>query len=119
MRYDFSKGNWTMDGLVHAYSSRFVQDSVFVQREDCIENPKDPSMRDGYGYISLLTKEKLKPGVRLTTSCAFEGASAPLVVVVKDLFEKNGVPSYGDYQEVVLWKNGINVWNLWLREDGK
>lgn len=118
MRYDFSKGNWTMEGLRYAYSCRFNQNTRFLQREDCIENPPDPTMRDGYSYITLVTEKKLKPGVRLTTRCAFSGLAAPLVVLIKDLFEKNGLPSYGDYQEVVLWKNGLNVWNLWLREDG-
>ena len=118
MRCNFSKGNWSMDGLMHAYSSRFTQDKQFVQQDDCIENPVDPNMRDGYGYISLITDKKMKPGVRLTTHCAFYGLAAPLVVIVKDLFEKNGLPSYGDYQEVVLWKNGMNVWNLWMKEDG-
>ena len=119
MKYNFSKGNWTMEGLSYAYSARFSQNSVFLQREDCIENPRDPEMRDGFSYITLLTKEKMKPGVRLSTRCSFEGLAAPLVVIVKDLFDKNGLLSYGDYQEVVLWKNGMNVWNLWLRDDGE
>ena len=118
MRYDFSKGNWSMEGLNYVYSSRFTQNSRFIQREDCIENPEDPAMDDGYSYITLATDKKLKPGVRLTTHCSFQGLAAPLVVLVKDLFEKDGLPSYGDYQEVVLFKNGLNVWNLWLREDG-
>ena len=117
MRYDFSKGNWTMEGLTKAYSCRFEQDSEFIQGEEYIENPYDPEMRDGYSYISLVTKEKLKPGVKLTTRFSFFGLAAPLVVLVKELFDKNGLPSYGDYQEVVVWKNGLNVWNLWLRED--
>lgn len=119
MRYDFSKGNWSMEGLQYAYSCRFNQNTKFVQREDCIENPPDPAMdKYGYSYITLATDKKLKPGARLTTRCSFRGLAAPLVVLIKDLFEKDGLPSYGDYQEVVLWKNGMNVWNLWLREDG-
>lgn len=118
MRYDFSKGNWSMEGLAYAYSCRFAQNTQFIQREDCIENPKDPAMRDGYSYITLLTKEKVKPGTRLITHCAFRGLAAPLMVIVKELFEKDGLPSYGDYQEVVLWKNGLNVWDLWIQEDG-
>ncbi len=119
MRYDFSKGNWSMEGLQYAYSCRFTQNSRFIQREDCIENPADPDMDYGYSYITLATEKKWKPGVRLTTHCSFQGLAAPLVVLVKDLFERDGLASYGDYQEVVLWKNGLNVWNLWLREDGQ
>lgn len=47
-----------MDGLSYAYSSRFSQNSVFLQRDDCIENPRDPGMRDGFSYITLLTEKK-------------------------------------------------------------
>ena len=118
MKCNFAKDQWSMDGLLLAYSARFVQNSQFIQREDCIENPKDPNMGDGYSYITLLTQEKMKPGTRIVTHCSFEGLAAPLMVVVKDLFEKNGLPTYSDYQEVVLWKNGMNVWNLWSQEDG-
>ena len=118
MKYQFGKDQWTMDGLQLAYSARFVQNSQFIQREDCIENPADETIDDGYSYISLVTKEKMKTGTRIVTHCSFEGLAAPLMVVVKDLFERNGVPTYCDYQEVVLWKNGMNVWNLWGQEDG-
>ena len=87
---------------------------------------------DGVDFSGLLevvdSPERLQTGdylriklckPQLSTRCSFEGLAAPLVVIVKDLFDKNGLPSYGDYQEVVLWKNGMNVWNLWLREDGE
>ena len=36
----------------------------------------------------------------------------------KNLIEKDGILYYGDYLEVVLWKNGVNVWNLWMDEAG-
>ena len=118
MKCNFAKDQWSMDGLLLAYSARFDQNSQFIQREDCIENPADPDMTCGYSYISLVTQEKMKPGTRIVTHCSFEGLAAPLMVVVKDLFEKKGLPTYSDYQEVVLWKNGMNVWNLWSQEDG-
>jgi hypothetical protein len=108
-----------MDGLVNAYCARFDQESVFLQKETCIENPKDPNMTDGYSYISLMTKEKFKPGVRFSFTCDFEGKAAPLMVMAREMYEENGMTKYGNYQEVVLFKNGLNVWNLWQQEDGK
>ena len=30
--------------------------------------------------------------------------------------DSRGVNRYGDYIEVVLWKNGVNVWRMWYRD---
>ena len=107
-----------MDGLTHAWSIRFPPMPEFHQQDDYIENLPAPASRDGYSYVSLLTTDKLTPNVKLTTRCSFEGKGAPLVVLPKSLIEKDGRLYYGDYLEVVLWKNGINVWNLWMEADG-
>ena len=119
MKCVFQKGKWSMDGLTHGFSVRFPAMPGFAQREDHIENVETPISRDGYAYVSLLTKEKVSPNVKLTTRCAFEGMAAPLLVLAKDLQERDGVLFYGDYLEVVLWKNGINVWKLWTDERGE
>ena len=90
MKCLFQPGCWSMEGLTHAYSVRFPVMPEFAQREDYIENVQTPVSRDGYAYVSLLTKEKLHPGVKLSTRCAFEGTAAPLVVLAKALEEKEG-----------------------------
>ena len=118
MKCLFQQGCWSMEGLTHAYSTRFPAMPEFAQREDCIENVQTPVSKDGYAYVSLLTKEKLHPVVKLSTRCAFEGTAAPLVVLAKALEEKEGKLFYGDYLEVVLYEKGINVWSLWTAEDG-
>lgn len=118
MKFDFRKDAWTMEGLVPAYSARFTATPQFLQREDCIENPPEATSNDGYSYISLVTKEKVEPSVKLTTHCSFEGVAAPLIVLAKDLYGENGVLRYNNYLEVVIWKNGLNVWDLWNQEDG-
>ncbi len=106
-----------MDGLTHAYSTRFEPMPGFSQAKDCIENvPTTVNVEGGYAYVSLVTKEKLTPGVKLSARCSFENAAAPLFVLAKDLTEKDGLLYYGDYLEAVIWKNGINAWNLWTDE---
>ena len=119
MKCVFQKNGWSMDGLTHAFSTRFDPMPEFVQQADCIENAATPISRDGYAYVSLVTKEKLTPNVKISTRCAFEALAAPLFVLPKSLIEKDGHLFYGDYLEVVLWKNGINVWNLWTGDDGE
>ena len=119
MKYDFHREKWSMEGLTHAFSIRFDPMPEFDQQEDHIANAVTPVSRDGYAYVSLVTKEKLTPNVKISTRCAFEEAAAPLFVLPKNLIEKDGILYYGDYLEVVLWKNGVNVWNLWMDETGK
>jgi len=114
----FQKNGWSMEGLTHAWSIRFAPMPEFHQQDDYIENLPAAVSRDGYSYVSLLTTDKLTPSVKLTTHCAFDGRGAPLVVLPKNLMEKDGRLYYGDYLEVVLWKGGINVWSLWMEADG-
>lgn len=118
MKITFTE-NWeNQDLLTYAYSYRFEETPVFVQKNDCIENSKNPGAVYGYDNISLLTKEKYGLGTKLSTRCAFEDLGAPLLVITdKVTTDSRGVARYGDYLEVVLWKNGVNVWRMWM-EDG-
>ena len=119
MKYIFSRDSWSMDGLTYGHSIRFAPMPEFNQQEDYIENIPAPQSWDGYACVSLVTEEKLTPNVKICTRCAFEGKAAPLLVLSKELTEKDGKHYYGDYLEVVLYKNGINVWNLWKEENGE
>ena len=119
MKTTFSKNSWNQEELTYAYSYRFEETPVFVQKTDCIENTKNEGAVYGYDNISLLTKETFGPGTKLTTQCAFEDLGAPLLVIAKELStDSRGVIRYGDYLEVVLWKNGVNVWRMWM-ENGE
>lgn len=115
----FKEHSWEQDSLTYAYSYRFEETPVFVQKADCIENTKNEDAVYGYDNISLLTKEKFGPGTKLTTRCAFEDLGAPLLVIADHLStDDRSVVRYGDYLEVVLWKNGVNVWRMWM-ENGE
>ena len=117
--FDFSKGSWDTDALGYAYSYRFEETPVFVQREDCIENQKNEAATYGFDNISLLTREKYGHGMTVSTRCAFEDLGAPLIVLTPQITQDpRGINRYGDYIEVVLWKNGVNVWRMWM-ESGK
>ena len=117
MNLSFSEDAWTVGELVYAYSYRFEETPEFVRKEDCIENRQNPGAVYGFDNISLLTPEKYGPGTRLSTRCAFEDLGAPLLVLAPWM-EKDprGIHRYGDYIEIVLWKNGVNVWRMWMRD---
>lgn len=99
--------------LSYAYSWRFEETPEFTRGERCIENKADPSGPAGYEWITLLTREKYPAGTTVSASCSFEGDAAPLLVLARDTeTDQRGVIRYGEYLEVVLWKNGINVWQM-------
>lgn len=119
MKIDFSRGAWNTDDVTYAYSYRFEETPVFIQRDDCVQNQRNSEARYGYDNISLMTRKPYSPGARISTRCAFEGDGAPLIVIADKMFvDPRGVVRYGEYIEVVLYKNGVNVWRMWLK-DGK
>ncbi len=119
MNINFSRNAWSSDDLVYAYSYRFTDRPVFTQFDDHIENKADPNGPGGYEYISILTPRKYGTGTSVSTHVSFEGDGAPLIVLADKLYsDPDGTLRFGDYLEVVLYKNGINVWRMWYR-DGK
>ena len=114
MKLDFSAGAWQPESQVtYAYSCRFEQTPVFTQLPDHIASREDPQAVYGFENISLLSTGKYTAGTTVTTRCAFEGDAAPLIVLAKDLQpDARGVQRYGEYLEIVLYKNGVNVWHM-------
>ena len=111
----FAKNTWNLDNLTYAYSYRFEETPEFIQKDDCVENTKNETAVYGFDNISLLTREKFGPGTKIYTRCAFEDLGAPLIVIADKIEnDSRDVVRYGDYLEVVLWKNGVNVWRMWM-----
>ena len=120
MYISFKKGAWDENSITHAYTYRFPDTNRFIQRDDCIENAENPTMDFGYDYLSLMTRDKFPLGSTITTRCSFSGQAAPLLIF-SDSMERceDGSYRYGNnYFEVVLYKDGINVWRFWRKEDG-
>ena len=117
MKISFSENSWQTDELHYAYSYRFEETPVFVQKPDCIENRENPGAVYGFDNISLLTAGKFGPGTTVSARCAFQAMGAPLLVLSPWVEQDDrGVDRYGDYIEVVLWENGVNVWRMWYRD---
>lgn len=119
MYVSFADGSWKIDELTYAYTKRFRETPELIQRDGWVENGENPSGCDEkYGYVTVLTKEKVSGPVKITVRFSFEGLAAPLITMAKDLWEdENGALRYGDYKEIVVWKHGINVWDLWQEGD--
>ena len=119
MKTNFARDEWISGDYLTAYSYRFDPALPFVQKDDCIEAPVCDGYRDGYASISLLDKNKRTPGITIRAECDFEGIAAPLIVIAEDVkTDENDIIRYDNYFEVVIYKNGINIWRLWP-ENGK
>ena len=119
MKLDFSRGAWSTDEMTYAYTYRFPGAPEFLQQDDCVENRPDPTGQFGCDWenISMLSKKRYCAGTRIEVRCAFFDLGAPLITVADRMYDECGVMKYGDYMEVVLYKNGINVWRMHMNEN--
>lgn len=111
-----SNGNWK-HLLTQAYSYRFTETPDFTQADDHITTAINPMHREGFDNISLLSKDRYTHGVRATLQCSFEGLGCPEIILVEkaELCSDQAV-RYGACFEIVLWKNGVNVWRHYMDE---
>ena len=102
--------------LQQAYSFRFTETPDFVQAEDHISNSVNPNHREGYDNISLLSLETYTIGAKAKLRCAFDGLGCPEIIIVEKTENcDDGAVRYGACFEVVLWKNGVNVWRHYMK----
>lgn len=112
----FADPNWKQE-LVQAYSFRFTETPDFVQCEDHITNSVNPEHREGFDNISLLTPETYTAGVKARLRCSFDELGCPEIILVeKPESCSDGAVRYGACFEIVLWKNGVNVWRHYMDE---
>lgn len=119
MKIDFDQNSPWEKTLTTAYSFRFTETPAFTQLDDCITTCINPKHREGFDNISLLSERTYGAGAKATIHCAFEGFGCPEIILVPEVeMCTDGVLRYGACFELVLWKNGINVWRHY-REDGR
>lgn len=118
-KYSFADEAWR-EGLSLAYSFRFTETPDFKKGRDCITTGVNPQHREGFDNISLLAGEVYRAGVRASLRCAFQGLGCPEIIIVKKPERcDDGFIRYGECFEVVLWKNGVNVWRHFMDSDYK
>ena len=116
--YSFTNGEWKNE-LVTAYSFRFTETPEFTECPNHITTAVNKNHREGFDNISLLSKENYTAGVKARLRCSFDGIGCPEIILVKQPEQcEDGAVRYGECFEVVLWKNGVNVWRMWM-ENGE
>lgn len=119
MHIEFRKGEWEQH-FQYAYSWRFPETPKFIQEDDCIVNGScNPLRQNGCDVTSILLKETYTAGATLSFTASFAYYGAPLVIIADGLEQDDqGNLRFGHYQEVVLWENGVNVWDIQKNGDG-
>jgi len=119
LQIDFGKGKWNQNDMIRAYSFRFTETPLWTQNEDGISSAVNPSHREGYDNISLLSPETYSAGAKASLHCSFEGTGCPEIILVEKTETcEDGAVRYGACFELVLYRNGLNVWRH-FREDGR
>ena len=118
-KYSFNGTAWREE-LLKAYSFRFVETPDFKIDGDHITTAINPAHKEGFDNISLLAKRTYTAGVKASLRCSFDDIGCPEIIIVRnpELCD-DGYTRYGDCFEIVLWKNGVNVWRHFMDSDYK
>ena len=115
----FTPGGWENAGLTHCYSWRFDALPVFRGEPDCILNGRTPDGED-FEYMGLLAGEDYSFGSSISVRCGFEELGAPMLLVsFSEETGPDGELRLLEYYEIVIWKNGLNVWRHHTETDGE
>ena len=108
--------DWKKD-LTQAYTFRYRETPDFTQCEDHITTAVNPNHKEGYDNISLLFPETYTAGVKAKLRCSFDGLGCPEIILVEKPEKcEDGAVRYGACFEIVLYKNGVNIWRHYMDE---
>jgi hypothetical protein len=114
----FKNENWKKE-LIQAYTFRYMETPDFTQCEDHVTTAVNPNHKEGFDNISLLSPETYTVGAKAKLRCAFDGLGCPEIILVEKPEKcEDGAVRYGACFEIVLYKNGVNIWRHYMDEPG-
>ena len=113
--YDF-KDVIDFNDFFYCYSPQARCCGEFIREADCIKSRYNDEVGD-YEYTTIMLRERLRSGNKVTAVCDFERRGAPLIIISDTLYEKDGHTYYGDHFEAVAFEEGCNVWHNTLPTD--
>lgn len=114
----FNNSDWKKD-LLQAYTFRYKEAPAFVQCADHITTSVNPNHPEGFDNISLLFPETFSVGAKAKLRCSFDAMGCPEIILVEKPEKcEDGVVRYGACFEIVLYKDGVNIWRHYMDEPG-
>ena len=112
----FSDSGWRKE-LIQAYTFRYRETPDFDQCADHIATSVNPDHPEGFDNISLLFPEPFSAGAKAKLRCSFEDKGcAEIILVEKPESCEDGAVRYGACFEMILYKNGLNIWRHYMDE---
>ena len=122
---DFSEGKWNKADFLNVKVPRFTlrndffQCDKYITNEPPAENGKKTRHKSGHDYTSMLLDRKIVGGSSISSRLSFGKRMAPLIVLSgAPGVGKDGLPEFREHLEIVLFDQGINIWNHSYK-DGK
>ena len=123
----FAKDKWDPNDWTLVKSPRWEHFGNWVQKDTHIVNqtPAEAtpdemmSARAAETYTSMVLKQQISGRVTISSTMAFTGQMAPLIVITDELGkDKKGRAEYREHFEIVIFDQGVNVWHHYFK-DGK
>lgn len=127
-RCSFARGQWKADDWIFGKIPTWEPGVKWAQEDDCIRNDAPAGVtpeelqgkRVADSRVSMVYRQPVEGDATITATMEFTPHMAPLIVLAPALGESNepGVKQYEGAFEIVLWDEGVNVWqHFW--ENGK
>ena len=118
MKINFGDKSW-QESLDFANTYRYAEAPRFTQWGDCIMGCVNKDHPEGFDNAAVMYKDKFIGEAHAALTCSFEGCGCPEVIIVPEPeTDEGGVLRYGTCYEVVLYKDGVNIWRH-FRDNGK
>lgn len=118
----FTKAGWNDKDWKLVKGPSWDYFGTWVQDADHIRNTTKAglSAKEAEGtncYSSMILTRKVGGAVEISSTMSFDYRMAPLIVLADDLGEsKEGKPEYRKHTEIVLYDQGLNVWQHFYKD---
>ena len=125
---DFSQGKWDPSAWMDLRQPRWDRGTPFVQGDYYIENWSDAAWSDEEifarhqidTFSCMVLTNRFAAPMTFTTVTRFEHRMAPAIVIASDIAtDAQGRKALGNFYEIVLYDEGLNVWRHGHDADGK
>lgn len=119
-RCTFTKDGWSPDDWMMVKKPAWDHLGGWIQTEDCIvnETPVEASEAELLNtkaietYTGMLLKRTFTGDTRISATMSFDHRMAPAIVIADTPgISSDGRPAYSQMTEIVMFDEGVNVWN--------
>jgi len=128
MKTSFVRDQWNPQDWILVRCPWGNGEGLWIQKEDCIANytpenaaPEELCERGKYAadtFASMILKKRFNCPVKASATMSFDYKMAPLMFIANEIDTSVKVPLLGERYEVVLYNEGINVWEH-FKQNGK